>query len=132
MGLFYLFLILVWISDIFGIVITFEVYLHGHESNRSDNIPYDFSIFIAAIVGLVAIFSFFPIGMLVYSHTKNFFSGQTTSEKFSKSGYKFREKKKNCVHNFFEMCCNRGESEGSQEAMIKYNKDLEVTLKDYS
>ena len=137
LGLFYLFLILVWASDICAVIITFEVYMYGGEAHAADHVPYDFSIFVAVIVGIVGIFSFFPIGMLVYSHTRNFMSGQTTSERFSKSGYKFSDGKsklgvRRCWGNCMDMCCNGQDSEVTMQAVKQYNKDLEVTLKDYN
>jgi hypothetical protein len=118
----------VWISDITGVSITFEVYLYGKESEDSDEIPYSFSIFIAVIVGVIGILAFFPIGMLVYSHTTNFLSGRTTSEKFSRSGSRFADAKRPWHKNCIDMCFNSIDSETSKKATVKYNKDLEMTL----
>ena len=105
--------------------------MYGTESKTASNIPYYFSIFIAVVVGLIAIPAFFLIGMLVFSHTKNFWSGQTTSEKFSKSGYKFKDKKKSGFKNCFNMCCNVEDSERNIQTVVQYNKELEVALKDH-
>ena len=59
-------------------------------------------------------------------------SGETTSEKLSKSSYKFQSMKKNCPGNCIQMCCNRESIEVAQETNKRYYKDLEVTLKDYN
>ncbi|OMJ84115.1 hypothetical protein SteCoe_14805 [Stentor coeruleus] len=91
--LFYIFLLLVWISDINAIVITIEVYIYINLSSITSSISQEFLIFITIIVGLISIFSFFPIGLLVWTHTRNFISGQTTSEKFSSFGNKNKKHK---------------------------------------
>ena len=132
MGLFYLFLWLVWISDITGIIVTIEVYTNGPQASGTGGIPYDFSIFIAALVGVVAIFAFFPVGLLVFSHTRNFIKGKTTSETLSKAAYKVNYNEKTVWGNCVDMCCDKESGAGFMQAKEKYKKDLEVTLKDYN
>lgn len=132
LGLFYVFLLLVWISDINAVIITIEVYVYKNLPSGTSSIPHGVSIFIAVVVGLIGMFSFFPIGLLVWTHTRNFISGQTTSEKFSKSGSKVKNYKRTCLANCSDMCFNRDNPEMMFEANQKYKKDLEVTLKDYN
>jgi hypothetical protein len=132
LGLFYLFLWLIWLSIVMAVIVTCEVYVYGSEASGTSGVPYSFSIFVAAVVGLIAVFAFFPVSLLVYSHSKNFLSGKTTSETLSKAGYRFQDVKRSKVENCYDMCCNR-ESQGSYlQANEKYRKDLEVTLKDYN
>lgn len=109
-----------------------EVYVYGSQAPHTSGVPYDFSIFIAVMVGIIAIFSFFPIGLLVYSHTRNFMKGKTTSETLSKAGYKLNNNNKSVITNCTDMCCNKESGTGYIEANEKYKKDLEVTLKDYN
>lgn len=130
--MFYIFLWLVWISDITGIIVTVEVYVYGSQASGSSGVPYDFSIFIAALVGIIAIFAFFPIGLLVYSHTRNFTRGKTTSETLSKSTYKVNHAGKTVYANCIDMCCDKESGSEYIQANEKYQKDLEVTLKDYN
>lgn len=106
--------------------------MYGHNAKNTSGIPYSFSVFIAALVGFVAIFAFFPVGLLVYSHSKNFLSGKTTSETLSKAGYKYQDLKRSKLDNCADMCCNRESQVSYTQASDKYKRDLEVTLKDYN
>ncbi|OMJ93480.1 hypothetical protein SteCoe_3603 [Stentor coeruleus] len=110
LGVFYMFLLILWVNIIVVILLCVNIFISKKEDNDGDDIPQLASWIVAGLFALIELFMFFPVSLLLWTHTKNFSIGLTTNERVS-AGRTTKKSSKNCCVNWKDMCCNSSQQE---------------------
>ncbi|OMJ75985.1 hypothetical protein SteCoe_24747 [Stentor coeruleus] len=106
LGAFYSFLLLTLTSCILLLYQCINAFIVSNSENTIDNISHSAFILVASLLCILGLFAFFMVFRLFLLHTKNFFLGKTSSERFSRSGLRLSQITTPSLKNFFTMCCN--------------------------
>ena len=129
LGIFFLFINLVWLSLMF--TIGFNVYaILGEMRFDYFYIPKTFNLIFSSVFIAAAFCFAIPVTLLLSVHYKNFSLNRTTNERFSKnpnpeektesiSTVSFESLRGGCLHNFSEMCCNSHQNPRTLEESLK-------------
>ncbi|OMJ92273.1 hypothetical protein SteCoe_5046 [Stentor coeruleus] len=106
LGAFYTFLLLTLASCILLLYQCINAFILSNSENTIDNISRTAFISVTSFLCILGFGAFIMIFRLYLLHTKNFFLGKTSSERFSRSGLRLSQITTPSLKNFFTMFCN--------------------------